>query len=469
MGRKSKPLLEQVQIEDIAAEGKAIGRVDNKVVFVPFAIPGDVVDIQVTNNRKSFMEGHVVKWHKYSPNRVEPFCSHFGLCGGCKWQNLPYLEQLKFKQKQVADQLKRIGKLTLPEIMPILGSKNITYYRNKLEFTFSDSRWLTREEIETAVQIEKVPALGYHIPGRFDKVFDVSNCYLQPEPSNSIRLAVRDYAVKHGIPFLNLYTKQGLLRNLIIRTASTGEVMVILSVSRYNSEAKGILEYLRNSFPQITSLMYVENNKLNETINDLDVKLFAGKDHIIEVMEDLRFRVGPKSFYQTNSEQAIELYRVVRDFSQLTGNEVVYDLYTGTGTIANFVARKAKKVVGIEYVPEAIDDALINSDLNGISNTVFFAGDIKDLLSQKFFDEQGLPDVVILDPPRAGIHPDVAKALVSALPQRIVYVSCNPATQARDIALMAKNYNIVRIQPVDMFPHTHHVENVVLMERKGKG
>lgn len=466
MGRRSKPLLEQVRIEDIAAEGKAIGRVDNKVVFVPFAIPGDVVDIQVTNNRKNFMEGHVVKWHTYAPNRIEPFCSHFGLCGGCKWQNLPYAEQLRYKQKQVADQLKRIGKLTLPEVSPIIGSKNTTHYRNKLEFTFSESRWLTREEIEQLGEIEQHPALGYHIPGRFDKVFDVSTCYLQPEPSNSIRLAIRDYAIRHGIAFLNLYTKQGLLRNLIIRTATSGEVMVIVSVTRYNNEVMGLLEYVRDNFPQVTSLMYVENSKQNETISDLEVQLFAGKDHIIEAMEDLKFRVGPKSFYQTNSEQALVLYRVATDFAQLTGNELVYDLYTGTGTIANFVARKAKRVIGIEYVPEAIDDARVNSALNGITNTVFFAGDIKNVLSEKFMNDEGKPDVVILDPPRAGIHPDVAKALISALPARIVYVSCNPATQARDIALMAEHYNVTRIQPVDMFPHTHHVENVVLLEKR---
>lgn len=466
MGRRSKPLLEQVRIEDIAAEGKAIGRVDNKVVFVPFAIPGDVVDIQVTNNRKNFMEGHVVKWHTYAPNRIEPFCSHFGLCGGCKWQNLPYAEQLRYKQKQVADQLKRIGKLTLPEVSPIIGSKNTTHYRNKLEFTFSESRWLTREEIEQLGEIEQHPALGYHIPGRFDKVFDVSTCYLQPEPSNSIRLAIRDYAIRHGIAFLNLYTKQGLLRNLIIRTATSGEVMVIVSVTRYNNEVMGLLEYVRDNFPQVTSLMYVENSKQNETISDLEVQLFAGKDHIIEAMEDLKFRVGPKSFYQTNSEQALVLYRVATDFAQLTGNELVYDLYTGTGTIANFVARKAKRVIGIEYVPEAIDDARVNSALNGITNTVFFAGDIKNVLSEKFMNDEGKPDVVILDPPRAGIHPDVTKALISALPARIVYVSCNPATQARDIALMAEHYNVTRIQPVDMFPHTHHVENVVLLDKR---
>lgn len=465
MGRRSKPLLEQVLIEDIAAEGKAIGRVDSKVVFVPFAVPGDVVDIQVTKNRKNFMEGHVVKWHSYSPDRIEPFCNHFGLCGGCKWQNLPYSEQLKFKQMQVADQLKRIGKLQLPPISPIIGSKRTTHYRNKLEFTFSDSGWLTRQEIEQAGEIVRQPALGYHIPGRFDKVFDVTTCHLQPEPSNSIRLAVKEYAIKHGIPFLNLFTKQGLLRNLIVRTSSTGEVMVILSVTRYNTEVSGLLEHISKTFPQVTSLMYVENSKLNETINDLEVKLFAGNGYIIEQMEGLKFRVGPKSFYQTNSEQALELYRVARDFASLTGNELVYDLYTGTGTIANFVARRAKLVIGIEYVPEAIDDARINSKINGISNTQFFAGDIKDLLSDDFLLGYGRPDVVILDPPRAGIHPDVAKVLLTAHPQRIVYVSCNPATQARDIALLAENYRVTRIQPVDMFPHTHHVENVIQLER----
>lgn len=466
MGRRSNPLLEKIRIEDVAAEGKALGRFENKVVFVPYAIPGDVVDIQVTNNRKSFMEGHVVKWHEHSPLKIKPFCSHYGLCGGCKWQSLPYSEQLKYKQKQVADQLVRIGKLEIPEISPIIGSESTIHYRNKLEFTFSHSRWLTRDEIESGQSIEPQPALGYHIPGRFDKVFDVETCYLQPEPSNSIRLAVRQYALDNELPFLNLYTKQGLLRNLIIRTASTGEVMVILSVTGYSDKVEGVLNHIIDAFPQVTSLFYVVNGKLNETINDLELVLFHGKDHIVEQMEDLMFRVGPKSFYQTNSGQALTLYRVARNFAQLSGKELVYDLYTGTGTIANFVARQAHKVIGIEYVPEAIDDARINSQLNSITNTQFFAGDIKDMLDDEFMNTHGKPDVVILDPPRAGIHPDVAKALLKAEPQRIVYVSCNPATQARDIALMTPAYRITRVQPVDMFPHTHHVENVVLLEKR---
>jgi len=465
VGRRSNPLLERVRIEDVAAEGKALGRYDNKVIFVPYAIPGDLVDIQVTKNRKSYMEGHVVKWHEYSPQRVQPFCSHYGVCGGCKWQILPYSEQLRFKQRQVADQFIRIGKLEIPEISTIIGSERTMYYRNKLEFTFSDSRWLTREEIEQGNEIEKYPALGYHIPGRFDKVFDLQTCYLQPEPSNRIRQAIREYSLEHGLPFLNLYTKQGLLRNLIIRTASSGQVMVILSVTCFTAEVDALLCHIRDSFPEVTSLFYVENNKLNETINDRDVILFHGKDHIVEQMEELRFRVGPKSFYQTNSKQALTLYRVAREFAQLTGKELVYDLYTGTGTIANFVARKSREVIGIEYVPEAIDDAVMNSQMNGITNTLFYAGDIKDMLSEAFFEKHGRPDVVILDPPRAGIHPDVAQALLKAQPPRIVYVSCNPATQARDIALMANDYRILRIQPVDMFPQTHHVENVVLMER----
>jgi 23S rRNA (uracil1939-C5)-methyltransferase len=466
VGRRKKPLLEQVHIQDVAAEGKAIGKVNDKVVFVPFAVPGDVVDIQVTKNRKNFMEGRVVRWHQFSPIRVEAFCEHFGLCGGCKWQSLPYSEQLRYKQKQVSDQLKRIGKVELPEISPIIGSSKTQYYRNKLEYTFSDSRWLTGEEIEKSDEIVQEPALGYHIPGRFDKVFDVKNCYLQPEPSNSIRLAVKDYALKHSIPFINLYSKQGVLRNIIIRTTTTNEVMVILSVTQITDQVKGLLDYLKNEFPQITSLFYVVNTKLNETINDLDLVLYHGQEYITEQMEDLRFRVGPKSFYQTNSEQALVLYRVARDFANLTGSETVYDLYTGTGTIANFVARKAKKVVGIEYVPEAIDDAKVNSKINGIENTSFFSGDIKDLLKKEFLLQHGTPDVVILDPPRAGIHPDVASTLVEANPIRIVYVSCNPATQARDIDLMSEKYRVTKIQPVDMFPQTHHVENVVLLEKR---
>lgn len=467
MGRRGKyPVLENVKIEDVAAEGKALARVNDKVLFTAFAVPGDVVDIQITHKRKSYMEGYVVNYREYSPLRVKPFCEHFGMCGGCKWQNLPYNEQLNFKQKQVVDQLTRIAKVDLPEISPILGSAKTQYYRNKLEFTFSDSRWLSQEEVASGAEFEPEPALGYHIPTKFDKVFDVMNCYLQPEPSNSIRLSVKEYAVENGIPFLNLRSKVGTLRNAIIRTASTGDVMVILVVKAYGDEVEGLLNHIKNEFPQVTSLFYVENQKVNDTINDLELVLFHGKDHILEEMEGIKFKVGPKSFYQTNSEQAYELYKVAREFAHISNDEHVYDLYTGTGTIANFVAAKAKHVVGIEYVPEAIEDAKVNSEINGIKNTSFFAGDIKDLLTEGFMQEQGYPDVVILDPPRAGVHPDVLEAILHANPKRLVYVSCNPATQARDIAILDKGYRVTRVQPVDMFPHTHHVENVVLMEKR---
>lgn len=467
MGRRGKyPVIENVRIEDVAAEGKALARVNEKVLFTAFAVPGDVVDIQITNKRKSYLEGYVVNYREYSPLRTTPFCEHFGMCGGCKWQNLPYSEQLKFKQKQVVDQLTRIAKVELPEISPIIGSAKTTHYRNKLEFTFSESRWLSQEEIASGNEFEPEPALGYHIPGKFDKVFDVKNCYLQPEPSNSIRLAVRDFATKHNLPFLNLRSKEGLLRNIIVRTASTGDVMVILVVKDFNDSVKELLSFIKTEFPQITSLFYVVNQKVNDTINDLSVELFHGKDHILEEMEGIKFKVGPKSFYQTNSEQAYELYKVARNFADIKPDEHVYDLYTGTGTIANFVAAKAKHVVGVEYVPEAIDDAKVNSEINSINNTSFFAGDIKDLLTEAFMQEQGYPDVVILDPPRAGVHPDVLDSILHANPKRIVYVSCNPASQARDIAILDKGYKVTRVQPVDMFPHTHHVENVVLMEKR---
>ncbi len=467
MGRRGKyPVIENVRIEDVAAEGKALARVNEKVLFTTFAVPGDVVDIQITNRRKSYLEGYVVNYREYSPLRTTPFCEHFGMCGGCKWQNLPYSEQLKFKQKQVVDQLTRIAKVELPEISPIIGSAKTTHYRNKLEFTFSESRWLSQEEIASGNEFEPEPALGYHIPGKFDKVFDVKNCYLQPEPSNSIRLAVRDFATKHNLPFLNLRSKEGLLRNIIVRTASTGDVMVILVVKDFNDSVKELLNFIKSQFPQITSLFYVVNQKVNDTINDLSVELFHGKDHILEEMEGIKFKVGPKSFYQTNSEQAYELYKVARSFADIKTDEHVYDLYTGTGTIANFVAAKAKHVVGVEYIPEAIEDAKVNSEINNIKNTSFFAGDIKDLLTEAFMQEQGYPDVVILDPPRAGVHPDVLDSILHSNPKRIVYVSCNPASQARDIAILDKGYRVTRVQPVDMFPHTHHVENVVLMEKR---
>lgn len=468
MGKSRKhPLLEKVTIEDVAAEGKALARVNNKVVFTTFAVPGDVVDIQIVRKRKSYMEGYVTHIHEFSPMRIEPFCEHFGVCGGCKWQNLPYHEQLKFKQRQVSDQLQRIGKIDVAEISHIIGSQKTTHYRNKLEFTFSEARWLTHSEILERKDIPTEPALGFHIPGMFDKVFDVKNCYLQPEPSNSIRLAVRKFAVENGLSFYSIRNRQGFLRNLIIRTSSIDEVMVIFSFFHEDIEARtALLEHIKATFPQITSLMYVINSKANDTISDLEICVFDGKDHILENMEGIHFKIGPKSFYQTNSEQAYELYKIARDFAGLTGTELVYDLYTGTGTIANFIALNALKVVGVEYVPEAINDAFENSKLNGIKNTDFFAGDIKDILVNSFFEQQGFPDVVILDPPRAGIHEDVINSLLNANPKRIVYVSCNPATQARDIALLSTKYSVMKIQPVDMFPHTHHVENVVLLEIK---
>lgn len=469
MGSRNKkhPLLERVLIEDIAAEGKALARVNSKVVFTTFAVPGDIVDIQIIKKRKSYMEGYITQIHEYSPLRIEPFCEHFGMCGGCKWQNLPYEEQLKFKQRQVSDQLKRIGRVSVDEISPIIGSQKTTHYRNKLEFTFLNSRWLTNAEIAENNDIPIEPALGFHIPGMFDKVFDVKNCYLQPDPSNAIRLAVREYAVQHDLPFYNIRSREGLLRNLIIRTSSTGDIMAIFSFFFDDAEKRSeLLTHIKSCFPQITSLLYVINPKANDTINDLDVVTFSGKDHILESMEGLQFKIGPKSFYQTNSDQAYVLYQVAREFAGLTGNELVYDLYTGTGTIAQFVAKSSSKVIGIEYVPEAIADAKENSRINGITNVVFFAGDIKDILVESFFQVNGYPDVVILDPPRAGIHEDVTNALLHANPSRIVYVSCNPATQARDIALLDEKYKLVRVQPVDMFPHTHHVENVVLLERR---
>ncbi len=464
--RKKNPLLQRVMIEDIAAEGKAIGRVEGKVVFVPYAVPGDLVDIQVTKLRRSYMEGFVTQFHEYSPNRVEAFCQHFGICGGCKWQSLPYEKQLEFKQKQVVDQLMRIGRVQVSEVRPIIGSRNTQLYRNKLEFTFSSFRWLSSEEIKSGEKIEQHPVLGFHVPGMFDKVFEVRECFLQPEPSNAIRLEAARYAIEKGYTFYDLRQKQGLLRNLTIRTSSSGDVMVILSVfSEDTAKTEALLDHLKGKFKQITSLMYVVNPKVNDSINDLDVVCYHGNNYIIEEMEGIRFKVGPKSFYQTNSLQAYELYKVVREFASLNGSELVYDLYTGTGTIANFIARGCRRVVGIDYVSEAIDDAYENSHVNGIDNTSFFSGDMKDVLTEDFFLEHGKPDVVILDPPRAGVHPDVVNAIINAFPHRIVYVSCNPATQARDISLFDSLYRVKLIQPVDMFPHTHHVENVALLER----
>jgi 23S rRNA (uracil1939-C5)-methyltransferase len=472
MARKKKqlPLLEKVTITDVAAEGMALARVNDLVVFVPYVVPGDVVDLQVKRKKHSYAEAVAVNFHEYSSLRAVPFCQHYGVCGGCKWQVLPYAEQIKYKQKQVEANLRRIGKIELPEITPILGSEKTQFYRNKLEFTFSNKRWLTEEEVAKEVKYDQMNAVGFHIPGAFDKVLAIEKCWLQDDISNRIRNAMRDYAYENGFSFFNLRTQEGLLRNLMIRTSSTGELMVLLQCNVTTSEEeiqmKALLQHVADLFPEITSLLYVINNKCNDTIGDLDVHVYKGNDHIFEEMEGLRFKVGPKSFYQTNSEQAYNLYKIAREFAGLTGNELVYDLYTGTGTIANFVSRQARKVVGIEYVPEAIEDAKVNSAINGIENTLFYAGDMKDILTRDFIEEHGRPDVIITDPPRAGMHNDVIDAILFAAPERIVYVSCNPATQARDLQLLDKDYKVMAVQPVDMFPHTHHVENVVLLEKR---
>ncbi len=468
--KKPLPLLEKITITDVAAEGKALAKVNDLVVFVPYVVPGDVVDLQVKRKKNKYAEAVAVKFHEYSPKRAVPFCQHYGVCGGCKWQCLSYEDQIKYKQKQVTDNLTRIGKIELPETSPILGSEKTEFYRNKLEFTFSDKRWLTEEEVKADVQYDQMNAVGFHIPGAFDKVLAIEKCWLQDDISNQIRNTIRDYAYEKGLAFYNIRNHEGLLRNLMIRTSSTGELMVLLQVrisaDKDLEQTKELLAHVADKFPQITSLLYVVNNKQNDTINDLDVVVFKGNDHIFEEMEGLRFKVGPKSFYQTNSEQAYNLYKVARNFAQLTGNELVYDLYTGTGTIANFVSRQAKKVIGIEYVPEAIEDAKVNSAINGITNTLFYAGDMKDMLTQDFINEHGRPDVIITDPPRAGMHNDVIDVILFAEPKRIVYVSCNPATQARDLQLLDAKYKVIAVQPVDMFPHTHHVENVVLLEKK---
>ena len=472
MARKKKelPLLEKVTMTDVAAEGKALAKVNDLVIFVPYVVPGDVVDLQIKRKKNHYAEAVAVKIHEKSPLRAQPFCQHYGVCGGCKWQCLAYEEQIRYKQKQVYDNLTRIGKVELPEFMPILGSEKTKFYRNKLEFTFSNKRWLTEEEVREDVKYDQMNAVGFHIPGAFDKVLAIEKCWLQDDISNQIRNAIRDYAYEHDYAFFNLRTQEGMLRNIMIRTSSTGELMVLLQCKiveeRELVKMKELLQYVADKFPQITSLLYVINNKCNDTIGDLDVEVFKGNDHIFEEMEGLRFKIGPKSFYQTNSEQAYNLYKVARDFAGLTGEELVYDLYTGTGTIANFVSRQAKKVIGIEYVPEAIEDAKVNSEINGITNTLFYAGDMKDILTQDFINEHGRPDVIITDPPRAGMHNDVIDVILFAEPKRIVYVSCNPATQARDLQLLDAKYKVVAVRPVDMFPHTHHVENVVLLEKR---
>ena len=472
MARKKKalPLLEKIEITGVAAEGKSLARVNDMVVFVPFVVPGDVVDIQLRRKKHSYAEGEAVKFYEYSSLRAVPFCKHYGVCGGCKWQCLQYEHQLKYKQQQVVDALTRIGKVELPDVMPIIGSEQTRAYRNKLEFTFSNKRWLTWDEVERNVTYDNMNALGFHIPGAFDKVLDIQECALMPELNNRIRNAIRDFAAKQDIPFFDLRTQEGVLRNIMLRTSTTGEIMLLIQAKVVDDAAmamlNNLLEYIANEFSEITSLLYVINNKCNDTFGDLEVHTYKGTDVIFEEMEGLRFKVGPKSFYQTNSRQAYNLYKVARDFAALTGDEIVYDLYTGTGTIANFVARKAKKVVGIEYVEDAVADARVNSELNNLDNLLFFAGDMKDILTKEFIQEHGRPDVIITDPPRAGMHNDVIDTILFAAPDRIVYVSCNPATQARDLSLLDNDYKVVAVQPVDMFPHTHHVENVVLLEKR---
>jgi 23S rRNA (uracil1939-C5)-methyltransferase len=477
MGRSKKPLplLEGVTIEAVAAEGKCLFHWNELVVFVPFCVPGDVCDVQIRRKKHSFAEGEVVRFINYSKVRAIPFCQHFGVCGGCKWQNLPYEEQLKFKQQQVYDQLHRIGKVELPEFHPILGSVHTQAYRNKLDYGCANKRYLTKDQITTlpndeSQSLKDVPAIGFHITGAFDKILPIEKCWLMDDLHNRIRNEIRDYATTHGLSFFDLREQKGLLRDVIIRNSATGEWMVIIQFhydeTGGKKEALELLQYIADKFQEITSLLYLDNQKCNDTIGDQEIIVFKGKDHIIETMEDLKFKVGPKSFYQTNTEQAYHLYSVAREFAGLTGNEMVYDLYTGTGTIANFVAKKARQVIGIEYVPEAIEDAKINSELNGITNTLFYAGDMKDILNDEFIAKHGRPDVIITDPPRAGMHPDVVKTILRAAPQRIVYVSCNPATQARDLQDLDSAYRVVAVQPVDMFPHTPHVENVVLLEQR---
>ena len=464
---KKNIFVENAEIVDISSEGKSVAKVDGMVIFVDGGVPGDIADVMITRKKNNYAEGHVVTIKIPSENRIEPKCEHFGYCGGCKWQHMTYDTQLVFKQKTVEDALTRIGHLDISNLKPIFPNKESYFYRNKLEFSFSDKKWLTNEEVKSGVAIDNRNALGFHIPKMFDKILDIKNCYLQEEPSNSIRNEIRDFANIHGLTFFGVRDKTGLLRTLMIRSSSNGELMVLIQFFENQPENISLLlNHLKNTFPQITSLQYVINQKGNDTLQDLEIITFSGRDHIFEEMEGLKFKISAKSFYQTNSPQAYELYKITRDLCGLTGNEVVYDLYTGTGTIANFVAKKAKKVVGVEYVEDAVIDAKNNSDFNNISNTLFYAGDMKDVLNESFIKTHGQPDVIITDPPRAGMHEDVISVILKAAPQKIVYVSCNPATQARDLAMMVGHYDIKEIKPVDMFPQTAHVENVVLLERK---
>jgi len=503
MSRKKKelPIYQEVEIQDVAAEGKALVRIDDLVVFVPYVVPGDVVDLRVTRKKHHYAEAVCTCIHKKSEHRSEPFCPHYGVCGGCKWQILPYEDQLRYKQKQVMDNLERIGKIPLPECDSILGSEKTQCYRNKLEFGFADKIWLTEEEIKSGKKFEQPGAVGFHTSGAFDKILPIQDCKLMEDINNRLRNGAQAYAYEHGLTFFNAREHRGLLRNMMIRLSNTDELMEqreqgdacmnsaesrqkssgaqlmvlmqfcfvpfdTLSANQLREQALEMLKWMHDEFPEVSSLLWVNNEKFNDTIGDLDVQLFSGTDHIFLEMEGLKFKVGPKSFYQTNTEQAYILYKVAREFAGLTGNELVYDLYTGTGTIANFVASKARKVIGIEYVPEAIEDAKVNSKINGIENTEFFAGDMKDILNKDFIEKHGKPGIIITDPPRAGMHQDVIDTILFADPNRIVYVSCNPATQARDLQLLSEKYEVKRIQPVDMFPHTQHVENVVLLEKK---
>ena len=465
--KRSLALIEKIVVSGIASEGKAIVRHNDLVIFVPYVVPGDIVDIQLTRKKNSYAEGKAVFFHTFSPQRREAFCEHYRFCGGCQWQILPYSEQLLYKQKQVYDNLTRIGKIELPEISTIAGSAKTEYYRNKLEFTFSNKRWMTEEEIKSGKTLDNHNALGFHIPGLFDKVLDINTCWLQDPVSDRIRNEIKSFALKNNFLFFDLRNKSGLLRNIIIRISTIGEIMLIVIFYEDDPDKREmLLNHIASKFPEITSLLYVINGKANDTITNLEVLDFKGKDYIFEEMEGLKFKIGPKSFFQTNSEQAYTLYRIVRNFAQLTGKERVYDLYTGIGTIAVFVARDALQVIGIEYVPEAVEDARMNSGLNGINNTLFFAGDMKDILNEAFIEQYGRPDVIITDPPRAGMHDDVLKTIIFAEPNRIVYVSCNPATQARDLNALDCRYKVEKIQPVDMFPHTYHIENIVLLKKK---
>lgn len=465
--KRRQKLFEKLEVIDAGAKGKAVAKApDGRVIFLSNAVPGDVVDVLTLKKRKAYFEGVATKLHKRSDKRTEPVCEHFGTCGGCKWQHMDYQHQLYYKQKEVENNLRRIGGIDLPEVSPIMGAAKPYFYRNKMEFSFSDNRWLTDAEIASGEKIEDRNALGFHIPGMWDKILDIKKCHLQEDPSNTIRRSIRQFAVEHGLSFFNVRRQSGLLRTLMIRTASTGEIMVLVQFYEDDQAKRALLlNHLKETFPEITSLLYVINQKANDTLYDQEVHCFAGRDHIMEAMEGLRFKINAKSFYQTNSEQAYELYKVARAYAGLTGTETVYDLYTGTGTIAQFVAKKAKKVVGIEAVPEAIEDAKQNAELNGIGNAAFFVGDMKTVLNQGFIEEQGVPDVVITDPPRDGMHKMVVEQLLNVCPEKIVYVSCNSATQARDLALLKEKYKVARVQPVDMFPQTHHVENVVLLEK----